>query len=147
MEEWKDVHRYKVSNLGNVKSLYGDKLLKPDIDTDGYAIVRLHNKAGSVKRKTKIPVSRMVALAFIPNPDNKPTVDHIDRDKSNNNVINLRWATMSEQNNNRAHRLPRTGERYITTRGDIFRVVIPGFEKTFKTLEEAVRARDKFLGK
>ena len=46
-------------------------------------------------------VHRLVALAFIDNPDNKPTIDHIDRDKNNNCVENLRWATQSEQEYNK----------------------------------------------
>ena len=46
----------------------------------------------------KVPIHRLVAEAFISNPQNKPTVDHIDGDRLNNKIDNLRWATYSEQN-------------------------------------------------
>jgi len=52
------------------------------------------------KRSTRL-VSRLVAETFIPNPDQKPTVDHIDRIRTNNHVLNLRWATMKEQGQNK----------------------------------------------
>lgn len=48
-------------------------------------------------------VHRLVAETFIPNPDNKPTVDHIDRNKTNNSIRNLRWATTQEQRDNSVH--------------------------------------------
>lgn len=63
-----------------------------NIDVNGYHRVK-------IKRKT-YKVHRLVAETFIDNPENKPTVDHIDRDKSNNNVSNLRWATSQEQREN-----------------------------------------------
>ena len=55
-------------------------------------------------------VHRLVAETFIPNPDNKPCIDHIDRDPTNNNVQNLRWATLQENQNNRSITLT-VGER------------------------------------
>lgn len=61
-------------------------------DKDGY--FRFH-----VDGKTR-KIHRMIAETFIPNPDNKPTVDHIDRDRQNNDVSNLRWATDTEQKRN-----------------------------------------------
>lgn len=93
---------YKISNLGRILSLNYNhtgkaELLKPDTDKDGYLQVNL-SKNGKQKW---CKVHRLVAQTFIPNSENKPTVDHIDRNKLNNFVGNLRWADIELQNNNR----------------------------------------------
>lgn len=77
---------------GAILTRYGWKF--GTVNSRGYLIVRLaDNKTYSVHR--------LIAEAFISNPENKPTVDHIDRNKLNNFVSNLRWATISEQIRNR----------------------------------------------
>ena len=93
---------YQVSNLGKILSLnYKNtgkaELMNPSKDKDGYFQVHLRKNGESKMCK----VHRLVAEAFIPNPENKPTVDHIDRNKLNNFVGNLRWADIELQNNNR----------------------------------------------
>lgn len=118
MEEiWKDIENYEglyqVSNLGRVKSLpnvahKNEIILKPSI-TNGYYSVAL-NKFGKQKR---IYIHRLVAEAFIPNPDNLPQVGHKDEnnfktgDGCNNCVDNLEWCTQEENSNTpiRAERL------------------------------------------
>lgn len=98
-----------------------------------------------------VSLSRTVALTFIPNPENKPEVDHINRDNTDNRVVNLRWVSNNEQALNRNMPLPPSGHRCILlTKSDTFEVRIIRnrsivFDKTYKTLEEAIRARDAFL--
>lgn len=94
-EIWKDIEEYEgiyqVSNLGNVRN-NKSKIIKSRVTKSGYVIIDL-NKEG--KKKTKY-IHRLVAEAFIPNPDNKPCVDHLDTNKQNNEVDNLRWVNHSE---------------------------------------------------
>lgn len=83
---------YRVDRGGNI---YNSKMkaLKPGRTTNGYLRVSLNNE--TVKRKRCL-VHRIVAQAFIPNPDNLTQVNHIDRNKTNNNVENLEWCTPLE---------------------------------------------------
>lgn len=122
-EEWKDVKDfegiYQVSNLGRVKSLdrvvtyedgrkrfYKGKILRPDETKNGYLHVVLC-KDGS---QHSVNVHRLVALAFIPNPNNYKEVNHIDEDKTNNCVNNLEWCTRT-YNNNYGTRTQRTQKK------------------------------------
>lgn len=105
-EEWKPVEGYEglyeVSNLGNVKSLYGktricDKancIMRKKFDNRGYYRVNLH-KDGKCKAEL---LSRIIAKAFIPNPENLPMVGHFDDNKLNNSVENLYWTNAAENN-------------------------------------------------
>lgn len=104
-EVWRDIKGYeglyKVSSLGRVRSLdrvvtrnsgkvlRKGKLLKPGKNKDGYFQVIL-SKAGKQKAAR---VNRLVALAFLSNPEDLPQVNHIDEDKSNNRVNNLEWCS------------------------------------------------------
>lgn len=98
VEIWKDIKgyegRYKVSNLGNVKSLLGKKerILKSLNHTEGYYKVILY-KENIAKNKC---IHRLVAEAFIDNPQNKKDINHKDGNKHNNNVSNLEWCTRKE---------------------------------------------------
>ena len=98
---------YEVSNLGRIKKLptwscdgkrfLKERIMKQTLDKKGYLTVNLQK--GSC-RFTRIFVHRIVAETFIPNPNNKPLIDHIDRNPSNNDVSNLRWVTHQENMNN-----------------------------------------------
>lgn len=97
VEEYRDVQgfvgKYLVSNLGNVKSIGRDIILKPDTQNKmGYKRVTLYKSGMTLKYS----IHRLVAEAFIPNLDNKPHINHIDNDPSNNRIDNLEWCTHSE---------------------------------------------------
>lgn len=113
-EVWKDVvgyeGRYLVSNYGRIKSLdvilhkrdgkdefRRGRIVKLILNAHGYTQYLFSN--GSSKRKL-MRIHRVVAEAFIPNPEGKPCVDHINTIKTDNRVENLRWVTHSENNRN-----------------------------------------------
>lgn len=101
-EYWSDIldwNGYMVSNLGRVKSLYQthESLLKPQKNENGYETVLLSNNT----YQKRLLVHRIVADNFLLNPEDKPTVDHINRKRADNRLCNLRWATHKEQSENK----------------------------------------------
>lgn len=92
---------YQISNTGKVKGLKRNKILKPILQRSGYYYVDL-------QRKRRL-VHRLVAEAFIDNPDNLPEVNHKDEDKVNNSVENLEWCD-SKYNANYGTRNKRRGK-------------------------------------
>ncbi len=118
IEIWKDVigfeGLYQVSSLGKVKNR---KLLniKPQINTHGYEYVSLYKNS----LKKHYSIHRLIALHFIPNPENKKCVNHIDGNKLNNSLNNLEWCTSSENNIHALEnnlRKPRKGEYSTQTK-------------------------------
>lgn len=98
IEIWKPIKynkNYAISNFGRIKSYCrnSERLLRLSYTKDGYVKCGLCINGKSLRFR----VSRLVAEHFIPNPDNKETVNHIDGNKKNNRADNLEWATKSEQ--------------------------------------------------
>jgi len=135
-------NKYIVSSDGNVTSL---KRKKPKVlaqfpNTNGYHCVSLYRQGG---RKTA-QVHQLVAKHFIPNPENKPEVDHRDVNQTNNDVRNLRWVTHLENCQNRGmYSNNTTGVTGVYLRPNgMFRAQIRAnnkkHTKTFKTEPEAI---------
>lgn len=95
-EEWSDIAGYEglyqISNYGEIKSSYTNKILKPNHENTGYLTVALY-KSSKVRR---CKIHRIVAETFIANEHKKPVVNHKNGDKTDNRVQNLEWATHKE---------------------------------------------------
>ena len=152
MEEWKDIKDmngyYQISNFGNVKSFITyrqnkketGKILKPFLVTKKYQTVSLFSKSYSVHR--------LVAEHFIPNPNNLPQVNHIDGDKTNNNISNLEWVT-NRENSIHYHKSDDTSGIQMT-KANTYSTKIRHNKKqvylgTFSTLDEAISVRKKYI--
>ena len=119
-EIYKDIKdlegKYQVSNFGNVLSLNyhrtgKPKLLKPKVNKHGY----LHVGLWKNRKRKWFDVHRLVAEAFIPNPDNLPQINHKDENKTNNSVYNLEWVTAKENSNHgtRNKRMAKTKSKKV----------------------------------
>ncbi len=151
MTEWRAIEgypNYEINKEGIVMNISKGTILKPMPDCDGYLRVDLYNQG--IKRHKKI--HKLLANAFIPNPFDKPSVDHKDNNKLNNSLDNLRWATCQEQEQNK----PSKGYLYCKNRTKPWRVRITNYEghnihigyfPTQELAEIAVRdARIKYHG-
>jgi hypothetical protein len=145
MEEYRAIknYDYSVSNFGNVINNKTCRILKTMLDKKRYCVVCLSNNG-----KSKIfKVHRLVAYAFIPNPENKSQVDHIDNNKTNNNVNNLRWCTNDENQFNKCiSKANKTGVKGITYENGNWRSQITHNKKKyhlgyFENIEDAAKAR------
>lgn len=143
-EIWKDVvgfeGRYQVSNLGNVRSLNWEnthtvKLLSKNImKKSGYVYVNFHVRPASTKHCL---VHRLVAEAFIPNPNNLPQVNHINEIKLDNRVENLEWCT-EKYNINYGEGHKKATKGIINTVGRCVQCIDTG--ETFRTVISAAKA-------
>jgi hypothetical protein len=154
--EWSKIpeypEHYEINREGEVRTLrwYGKegqiKILKRTFQV--YWFVTLYNLKHIPQ---PVPVHRLLALAFVPREEGKNYVDHINRDKTDNRIENLRWTTQTDNCINRPHR---SATPHIYTDGRaggfqvrIFRSKKQVFLKTCRTLEEAEQVRDEFLSK
>tara|TARA_B110000046_G_scaffold123150_1_gene129705 strand:+ start:186 stop:635 length:450 start_codon:yes stop_codon:yes gene_type:complete len=141
-----DYYGYKVYENGDILRKNGKGMLKPSKNKEGYLRVSIWFD----KKEHKMSVHRLVALCYIPNPDNKPEVDHIlCKEITNNNVNNLRWATRSEQMINQGINCNNTsGVKGVCKRGNGWKaqLKINGkiLIKTYKSFEKAVAKRKEW---
>ena len=140
-----DYHGYTVYENGDILRKDGKGMLKPQ-KRNGYLQVGIYFD----KKEHLMLVHRLVALCYIPNPDNKPTVDHIlCKEITNNNVSNLRWATKSEQMINRGTNCNNTsGVKgvYKVKNSWKAQLIINGkiMEKQYKSFDKAVAKRKEW---
>ncbi len=96
--EWRKISRndnYSINRNGDVRNDITGQIKKPYVNKDNnYLMVDLYRN----NKSTKVTVHRLLAEAFISNPENKPCIDHKDGNRQNNALTNLRWATYSENN-------------------------------------------------
>ena len=110
-EVWRSIDghvNYQVSNVGRIRNANTGKVLRGISHTEGYLHVKL---TGTQGRRNEF-IHRLVAHEFIDNPDSKRCVDHINHDKTDNTVNNLRWATHSENSKNMSKR-NHTSSKYL----------------------------------
>ena len=167
-KEWRPVlgyeGLYEVSNMGNVRSLdrhlmYGNrygflkgKPMKPHLISTGYLMVDLYKNS----QRTHYLIHRLIAEAFISNPNNLPCIDHINTIKTDNRVENLRWCSYKENCNNpltREHanikiRSKEVQEKILATKRKnqsygcekpVYYIDEDGSKRSFKSISEAAR--------
>lgn len=174
METWKDIPgyegSYQVSNMGRLRSLdrsrtvrnrHGGYMVRHDKGCEihgsdngnGYLSVRFY-KGG---KKQVLYVHRLVAQAFVDHPAGCDTVNHIDHNRSNNAADNLEWVSQGDnvrysqdrmKHPRKTCRTTSTGEKYITKRGEMYRVQIKSksIDRKFLVFEDAVSYRNEVIG-
>ena len=133
--KWKKIDGwdYSVSDTGDVRNDATGKILKPIDAGNGYFRVCLYKE----KRGTLMLLHRLVAKNFIPNPEGKPEVNHIDGNPGNNAVSNLEWSTKGE---NCRHRSRVLGHQVRCWEGNCKPVVCVETHAVYNSIEEAARA-------
>lgn len=129
-EEWREIEGYEglysVSDMGRVRKNISGRILKPR-NLNGYQRVALYGKVGEPKgcRPTDYFIHRLVADAFIDNPENKPQINHINEDKSNNIVSNLEWCTALENSNHgtRTQRIAQANKKAIILKREYTEII------------------------
>lgn len=105
---------YEISNTGIVKSKKKNITLKPYKHTNGYYRIDLYID----KKRCRFYMHRLIAEAFIPNPDNKREVNHKDGDRGNYNIDNLEWCTRSENELHKCRVLGKTPSKYMVKKSN-----------------------------
>ena len=153
---WKEIDgfqgRYEISDTGEIRNTKTGRILVLKIDDDGYYQIGLR-KLGDRKRYW-FYIHRLVAISYLEEPINSSMqIDHIDHNKQNNSVSNLRWITIQDNNLNRELKPWKTnkttGELYITKykNGYMIRINRSDYKKRIweRDLDMAIKRRDECL--
>ena len=138
-EIWKQIdgyENYEVSSFGNVKNIKTGRILKSS-KKGGYCIVGL---SGKISKNKTHSVHQLVAKTFIPNPENKPQVNHKDKNGLNNNIINIEWVTNKE---NSIHRS--TGVKQTTNQNLEIYKIDPNTDKILEKYNSIEEAAELFI--
>jgi len=99
-EEWRQINEYNnysISSFGRVRNNKTGRILKPSVNGGGYLLVSLTKN----KVSKHLSIHRLIGIHFLPNWENKECLDHVNRDKLDNRIINLRWASKAENSANK----------------------------------------------
>jgi hypothetical protein len=144
---------YEISNLGNCRNIKTMRILKPILQKSNYYKYTLGQNEEDKKIKKHLYQHRLIGLYHIDNPLNKTYIDHIDQNRSNNNITNLRWVTRSENNRNKKKSVNKTsiynGVYFDKTTTKWMAKIEVNYKKKyigrFATEVEAAEARDKYI--
>jgi hypothetical protein len=142
---------YEISDHGNVRNTKTGRTLKNKIRKDNYSEVGLPILINGKNKQNFLKIHRLIGLAFIDNPENKKCIDHVDCDRQNNHVSNLRWATHTEnQQNSSIHKNSTSGVKGVSfqkrTKKFKATIMLDGLSihlGYFENLEDAKAARIK----
>jgi hypothetical protein len=149
MEEWKEITdypNYEISNLGNIRNKNNN--LIPYLNKSGYYCIKLYTE-----EYPKL-IHKLIAEAFIPNPNSLFEIDHIDRNRKNNSLDNLRWVSRSQNQYNRNMKTQKSTSKYrgVSLNKGInkwrVRIKMNGKDTHigyFETEEEGARAFNEFV--
>ena len=135
--------KYQATTDGDIFSLLSNKFLKLSDDTYGYNTCNLNDKT--------YKVHKLIGMTFLDNPNNYKQIDHLNRDRKDNRVVNLKYVSCSENQINKNPYVKKDPIlKYIQTKSTTFKVVKrykdkPAVYKTFKTLAEAQTFRDNLI--
>ena len=142
-----DFNKYKIFTDGRLYNVKRKIFMKTQIDNKGYERINLINNDGE---KKACRIHRLLATTWIPNPENKEQVDHVNRIRNDNRLCNLRWATASENQQNTGIRINNTSgtknicfhikKNYWIYRKTYQKKMIC---KYFKTIEEAIKYKEE----
>jgi hypothetical protein len=130
-EIWREIYshpNYEISIYGNIKNKITNKLLKPNKGIQGYFSISLSKN----NKPTKFLLHRLVAITFLPNYYNKPSVNHKNKNRHDNRIWNLEWATMKEQNIHKNKDKHEINTFYMCTMKPIWKIDLKTNEKIEK---------------